>query len=201
MEKRYKLTKEPVDIHPTRPEEQVQAHFQAVRAEWEASQPCQQLKSALRSTSIRYTKVVALGLGSIAFSDMQRPRPAMQHALLLTLRDALEQPTQDSEYSCPSPLSPRSSILCYAQDPVYTEVDKAVLAKHGVTTLDDPKGILEVDDSTAVLSCSPNIPVKQLISDIANPAIMMVDRVDDYDPPDKPMYICPFLFLATCITS
>jgi hypothetical protein len=78
------------------------------------------------------------------------------------------------------------------QDPSYTKVDQAVLSKHGITILGDPKGILEVDDSTAVLSCSPDIPVKQIVSDLANPAIMMVDRVLDHDPSGLVRYIYDF---------
>lgn len=113
----------------------------------------------------------------------------MQRALLLTLRDVLEKATQDSYHCCLSSIYP---IACYVQDPAYTKVDQAVLAKHGITTLGDPKGILEVDDSTAILSCSPDIPVKQIVSDLANPAIMMVDRVLDYDPTGPPRYICGF---------
>jgi hypothetical protein len=189
MERRKRLTKDSVDTLLTQLEEGVQTHFQAVQAAWEASQPCQQLRSTLLSTSIQYSKIVALGLGSISYSSQYSYRFAMQHALLLTLRDVLEDATQYSNYSC---LSPTCPVACYVKDPAYTRVDQAVFAKHIITTLGDPKSILEVDHSTAILSCSPDIPVKQLVSDLANPAIMMVDRALDYDLPDPLRYTCSF---------
>jgi len=67
-------------------------------------------------------------------------------------------------------------IGCYAQDPDYTDIDREVLEQSGITILDDPQGFLEVDDSTAVLSFGANIPLRQVIADIARPAMMVWDR-------------------------
>jgi hypothetical protein len=42
-------------------------------------------------------------------------------------------------------------ITCYGQDPVYSDVDRAVLEQSGITILNDPEAFLEVDDSTVVI--------------------------------------------------
>ncbi|KAF7546005.1 hypothetical protein G7Z17_g8748 [Cylindrodendrum hubeiense] len=52
-----------------------------------------------------------------------------------------------------------------------------VLGSHGITVLDGVKGFLEVDDSTVVVTVSPNVPVKQIIADLARPAIIIWNRV------------------------
>ena len=101
-----------------------------------------------------------------------RPRSSFQHALLLTLRDILGEKMANSN----------NEILCYAQDPAYTTTDEAILEEHGITVLDDPKAFLEVDGSTVVFSCAPNVPVKQIIADIARPAIVIWHRISETGP-------------------
>jgi hypothetical protein len=103
----------------------------------------------------------------MAFSDREpsEMRSAYQHALIITLRDILAERQGHL-----------NDIGCYAQDPDYTDVDRAVLEQSGITILDDPQGFLEVDDSTVVLSFGPNVPVRQVIADIARPAMMIWDR-------------------------
>lgn len=97
-------------------------------------------------------------------------RSAYQHALILTLRDILsERQDQGTE------------IACYAQDPFYTDIDKDVIEQSGITVLNDPQGFLEVDDSTVVLSFAADIPVRQIIADIAQPAMMIWDRIEFFE--------------------
>jgi hypothetical protein len=71
----------------------------------------------------------------------------------------------------------RKTIKCYAQDPAYTATDKSLLEQAGVTILNDPEAFLEVDESTVVLSVSPSVCVRQIISEIARPAIMIWDPI------------------------
>jgi hypothetical protein len=66
-----------------------------------------------------------------------------------------------------------SNISCYAQDPAYTDVDKEILRSIGITPLNDPKGFLQVDRNTLVLSVSPNVPLQQIVSDLQWPAAML----------------------------
>ncbi|KAL4790171.1 hypothetical protein BDV19DRAFT_382527 [Aspergillus venezuelensis] len=70
-----------------------------------------------------------------------------------------------------------SGIKCYAQDPAYTEVDISLLRALGIDPLDDPKGFLEIDDETLVFSVSPNVPVKQIVADVAWPGVMVWNTV------------------------
>ncbi|XWW92120.1 hypothetical protein V2A60_000042 [Cordyceps javanica] len=87
-----------------------------------------------------------------------------QHALLLALRDFL--------------LSEKhSGMNCFAQDPNYTDTDRKILRSLDVAVLDDPRAFLQVDDGSVVVPIAPNIPVRQIITDIARPAILLWDRV------------------------
>jgi hypothetical protein len=64
-------------------------------------------------------------------------------------------------------------IQCYAQDPAYSKEDKAALESHGVIVLRDPEAWLEADESSAILAFSPDVPVRQVISDLTQPAMMI----------------------------
>ncbi|KAJ6573678.1 hypothetical protein B0H10DRAFT_1705766, partial [Mycena sp. CBHHK59/15] len=63
-------------------------------------------------------------------------------------------------------------VLCFAQDPIYSVIDKQLLAQHNIACCDDPRGFLEVDKWSLVISIAPNIPVKQIITDLARPAVI-----------------------------
>ncbi|KAK4033690.1 hypothetical protein C8A01DRAFT_19398 [Parachaetomium inaequale] len=102
--------------------------------------------------------------------------PSMaQHALALTIRDLLgHTPGTHGEAA--------GGVRCYAQDPIYTPVDEQVLSEAGFTVLNDPRAFLEVDEASVVIAISPDIPVRQIIADIARPAIMVWDKVTISDP-------------------
>jgi hypothetical protein len=118
------------------------------------------------------TKVVGFGCGPIstAGTDRLAERSLFQHALLSTVACVLAE-NRDSKSSG------EKTILCYAQDPAYTDTDETVLARYGIVVLKDPDAFLEVDDCTAVLSFSPNVPVRQIASDLARPAVMIWDDI------------------------
>jgi hypothetical protein len=100
-------------------------------------------------------------------------------------------------------LERKNGILnCYAQDPDYTEIDKLVLKEHGITTLEDPRGFLEIESSTVVISICADVPVKQIVADIARPAIMIWNRVREVDnePPRYVSYLRFIKLLTYCST-
>ncbi|KAL0935191.1 uncharacterized protein CTRU02_209782 [Colletotrichum truncatum] len=66
-------------------------------------------------------------------------------------------------------------IPCYTQEPDYTHISRRFLQNHDFTVLDGVKGFLEVDDTTLVFTCSPNVPVKQIVAELARPAIIVWD--------------------------
>ncbi|KAH8705763.1 hypothetical protein BGW36DRAFT_435749 [Talaromyces proteolyticus] len=147
---------------------------------WYSSSQCEQLKSILLSitTPANIRKIIAFGLGTIAarWPPCSSTGSSYQHALILTLQDIFHKKQQKQQGAHLSTI-----ISCYSQDPAYTYTDKILLSESGITVLDDPDGFLEIDDSTLVVSCAPNAPVKEIVSDIACPAIMIWNRVKDED--------------------
>jgi SRR1 len=176
MDLRNKFTKEAVSPAPAQSREEVENFFQTMRQAWEASEPCKRLRSTLVSTKtpFRISKIVGLACAPIADSRPERwaHRSAFQHALILTLHTVFDKKNKGRP----------DRIRCYAQDPAYTEIDESILKESGITVLDNPQAFLEVDDFTVVVSCAPNVPVKQIISDLARPAVMIWDRIGEDEP-------------------
>lgn len=172
MSQRNKITKEVLYTFPVQPRVEVEKFLRFSLEAWEASEPCKQLRSTLVSKNIPFevTKVVGLACGTIAPGDKDplAHRSSFQHALILTMQDILDKQAKKP-----------GQIKCFAQDPIYTDIDKSVLEGSGITILDDPGAFLEVDDSTVVISSAPDVPVKHIISDIAQPAMMIWDRIKD----------------------
>lgn len=160
-------------------EEKVRRDFEACLTDWEeAGEMCRRLGSALDKVGDELLpavkKIVAFACATI--TDEERPGPRFQHVLMLALKRILEARQQQQ-----ARLDTPHLIPCFAQDPVYTDVDKTILAEHGVAILDDPRGFLEVDDQSAVLSFAPNICVRQIVADIARPALLIWNTVLDED--------------------
>ncbi|WEW58642.1 hypothetical protein PRK78_004110 [Emydomyces testavorans] len=178
---RNKVTKEPVDppVRALETAEEVEKYLNASVQAWEGSEQCRQLKSTLAAaitTPVKVTKIIGFACASVAvdyYNEHSDRRSPFQHALLLTIWNLLE---KQSEHP--------GTIACYAQDPAYREADKVTLNKLGITVLEDPEAFLEVDDSSVVFSCAPNVPVKQIIADIARPALMIWDKVGEYQEGD-----------------
>ena len=158
---------------PLQPYEEVKVYFGEVRNTWNGSQSCTRLKSILDSTLPQCSKILGFALGEISREVLEvwHRSPAFQHALLLTLRDIL------SLYN-----PEQNEVVSYTQDPAYSEVDKLLLKSYGVTVVDDPEGFLQVDDSSAVISCGPNAPIRQIVSDLAQPTLMIWDKVCECTP-------------------
>lgn len=171
---RDKSTKEVLRISPSLPFDQTKERRGFHRDCWEESEPCKRLKSILQSIDIaRYVRqIVTFGLGSIEHDSDQLPRSTFQHALLLTVYDLLGK-TQEGT----------GGIACYVQDPAYTSNDELILRELGITVLNDPEAFLKVDDSTLVISCAPDVPVKQVLSEFTKPVAILWDRVREQDRP------------------
>lgn len=73
-------------------------------------------------------------------------------------------------------------ILCYAQDPVFKDIDKEILQEHGITVLDNPHGFLEMDEDTVIISKFPDVPIRSITADLTQPAIMIWNKVIDRKP-------------------
>jgi hypothetical protein len=182
---RNKSTKEAVGGNtPVRPLEDVKKSFRGYFEAWKTSHSWKQLRSRLLGAARRtpwspgVTKVVGFACGPISTAGTERlaGRSLFQHALLLTVRCVLAE-NEKSESNG------ENGILCYAQDPAYTDTDIKVLAQHGIAVLRDPEAFLEVDDCSVVLSFAPNAPVRQIVADLARPAIMIWDNIKEQGRP------------------
>jgi hypothetical protein len=183
MTLRDKITKEPVSTPFSTDYKTIGDFFKRSILTWEESEAYKQLKSTLISANAacEIQKVVGLACGPISLGEQYflAHRSAFQHALLLTVRDLL----QDKDKKV------KDGIACYAQDPAYTSIDKSVLEECGIRVLDDPGAFLEIDDSSVVFSCAADLPVKQIVIDLARPAILIWDRVTEEEEGDLYMGI------------
>ncbi|KAL5333903.1 hypothetical protein BJX70DRAFT_391855 [Aspergillus crustosus] len=181
--------------------EEVEATYARNQKKWEESETCSTLIRNLQGLVMdeaklgRVRKIVAFGLGSLAAMESReeeggyhRIRAHAQHAAIRTMVETLVSSWNQTHYQDHSDLDidtdtetkeceEEHSIKCYAQDPAYTETDMTLLHKLGITPLDDPKGFLEIDDSTLVFSVSPNVPVKQVVADVQWPAAMIWNTI------------------------
>jgi len=51
-------------------------------------------------------------------------------------------------------------------DPVNEGIGNEFLKTTGITPLDNPKGFLEADNKTLVISIHPNVSVRQVVADL-----------------------------------
>jgi len=154
----------------------LQQIFEDARAEWDSSKQHDELQQILASLKLPFglSKVIAFALGSVGGDFRASRQSSIQHALLLSLRRGLSNSTQTPE------------LECFSQEPGYSDQDKQVLQASGVKILEDPMGFLEVDETSVILSIAPNVPVKQIITDLGRPAIMIWCKPLESD--DRPMY-------------
>ena len=150
------------------PVEQVQKTLDAGIKAWKASREYRRLRSVLETAILpKITKIIAFGNSTMAVANDTASSSSRQHALMLTVRDIA------NRHRTPG----QRKVRCFAQDPMYSEADEQVLRKLGITVLEDPRAFLELDDETVVLSFYPNFPVRQIIADIARPAVMIWRRI------------------------
>ncbi|CEJ58710.1 hypothetical protein PMG11_07358 [Penicillium brasilianum] len=170
-------TKEPVNPWPTQPREKVSQIFKGHCQDWRDTEVPKKLVQTLtmHTATHQITKIVGLALGAISYDYDDGPRSYIQHALLLMLGEWLRE------------RSGKEDVKCYAQDPGYRSVDSEVLKEHGIEVINDPRAWLEIDDESIVFSVSPNVPVKEIVADIARPAVIIWERVgfEDADQEGK----------------
>ncbi|KAL5338627.1 hypothetical protein BJX70DRAFT_366300 [Aspergillus crustosus] len=156
---------------------------------WEGSETWREIKDTLIRLDLTYKipKIIGMACGEFTITSRSEGSPrssrrsAVQNAFLVTLSTLLQESGLGT-----------TSVACYAQDPAYSPTDQAVLQSHGIEVVDDPDGFLRIDDTSLVFSCSPNICVKQIVTEIARPTILIWCSVDTTQPasrttdPDSP---------------
>lgn len=129
----------------------------------------------------KVTKIVCFGVGDIcrappdwmirlnksteqgSETKMSEEDPAMvQHSIALTLADVCR------KFS-------GNTIRLLAQDPSYTVHSRGILEENGFEIVGQfgAGGFSEVDEESIVFSPFPNAPVKQILADIARPALVI----------------------------
>ena len=169
--KRHAITKQVIHDNPLLPLEEVRAYFQEKKTQWEASRQGMNFVSTLESMPELPTvrKIIAFATSDLS-TRPNNTAAAVQLALVLVVRDFFAKRQSDT-----------GPILCYAQEPRFTDIDKQVLQEHGITVLDDPHGFLEMDEETAIISHNAEVPVRSITADVARPAVMIWNKVMDED--------------------
>lgn len=148
--------------------EEAKALLASTQQDWVNSKPGQRLRSTLLKFKIPCAiyKIVGFALASFATHGIHGERwlhSLHQHACLLSIREVLAETSPG--------LTP--DFTCLVQDPAYTDADKEALRAAQVETVDSPEGFLAVDDASVVMAIGPDVPVKQVVLEIARPAIII----------------------------
>jgi hypothetical protein len=77
----------------------------------------------------------------------------------------------------------------YCQDPAYNLVDKQLLSKLGITVLENPTGLLEIDKAALEISLFPSFCVREILADDKNywPMAMILNAIG-HGGEDEPNY-------------
>lgn len=162
-------TKELIQDSPLPNQGILTEYFQGQIQAWKDTDMCKRVIQILELSAVGHNidKIVAVSLGSISRIEREENRSAFQHALVLTLREWLQ--------------TLQKTFSCYAQDPVYRPMDRALLGEYGIEVIDDPCAWLEVDEKSILFSCASNVPVKEIVADIARPAVVIWERLTNND--------------------
>ncbi|KAI1826815.1 hypothetical protein F4861DRAFT_544839 [Xylaria intraflava] len=150
---------------------ELQAKFNKRRTQRGPATVDNQLSGIISAEKIptNITKIVCVELGNLELGN----RCIDLHIAALAMRDAIQAKTGQL-------------VRILAQNLNYTPATQTVLRYEGVEVLGGhgALGFIEIDGETVVYSISPNAPVKQIIADIARPAIYVGDRISNDDEND-----------------
>ncbi|KAI1632750.1 hypothetical protein F4809DRAFT_655930 [Biscogniauxia mediterranea] len=178
-------------------EHQVLQLYLHEKEKWDKSDACSSLKLILATSKIptNINKMVCFGLGNLesAYLSSMEPthhRSIVQHATALTIAAAVQRKIN-------------KPIKIYAQDPNYSLFTKRTLARQEIHVIDcyGATGFTYVDEDAIVFSVAPNVPVKQVVADIARPPIMIWEKVSTPEEEEEKLkkprlfnggYMCPW---------
>lgn len=124
-------------------------------------------------------KIIGFGLGRLEHNDRSpRPKPVaypspamLQHAMIYKIAEIIKDAIKP----------PHGTPKVYIQDPLYTSSDKIALTEECRMTVVDgfgAKAFLMVDENTMVVSQYPAFPMREVVLDLARPAIMWAQGVN-----------------------
>ncbi|KAL9633533.1 MAG: hypothetical protein Q9204_003357 [Flavoplaca sp. TL-2023a] len=143
----------------------IMTEYDLYRQEWDSSPAKVELQEhmALIVKENRITNVVSFGTGS--FQDVHavtRRHTCLQVAALLTMKECIN-----------GGRSAQHPVACLAQDPLYTDRDKAFLRSTGIEPVDDPKGFTLIDVNSVVCEWSTYDYLIRKISERPWPAVFV----------------------------
>lgn len=79
--------------------------------------------------------------------------------------------------------SAENEVQLLAQDPDYTDKAKEMLGKNGFSIVGEfgAGGFAEIDDNSVVFSAFVEAPLKQIIADIARPALIISTKFETFN--------------------
>ncbi|KAK5626296.1 hypothetical protein RRF57_002011 [Xylaria bambusicola] len=134
------------------------------KKEWEATSEYKMLQTLVASNPefSRARKIFGIALGSMrATTEINRQNSTAQYCLLQSMGELIAKAAQSNE------------ICCFAQDPDLSPPVIEALSNIGIQTIDDPQAFLDLDDTSVVITSAPNIPVMQIVTDLARPVAIM----------------------------
>jgi hypothetical protein len=147
--------------------EDLQAKYSRIDDTWKGKPAFSDLTSLFGDANVKQKikKIVCFGLGTMEMPGEMSANNFLQHAIIKSIADALG-----------------GNVPVFLQDPAYTGNDTNLVSGLGMTVVNDPKGFLQVDTQTLVVAVHPDIPLRQVIADLAEPAAMIWK---DVVPPEE----------------
>ncbi|KAI0485739.1 hypothetical protein F4859DRAFT_511933 [Xylaria cf. heliscus] len=162
---------------PNKSEEETRATFERVTRQFEVSQEAAAITSLIHThlKGCAVNKVIAFGLGCIGHVRPGPPQTFYEHAAAKVVWRAVKAVSS----------APEVSLL--VQEPLYTNVCVKVLRDSGFNIIKGfgAMGFAIVDDSTVVLAHHPSFPLREIIADIARPALISMRAQEPADGPTQ----------------
>ncbi|KAF2741162.1 hypothetical protein EJ04DRAFT_507574 [Polyplosphaeria fusca] len=120
-------------------------------------------------------QIAGFGLGSLSrTSEVDAMRVYAQHLIACDIRDLVDELTGASVDTGPE---------LFVQDPAYCDGCVEILSRLNIKVVNNPNGFLLVDKNTFVLSFNPDVPVRQIVTDLTfaddGPAAMLCNTIKD----------------------
>jgi hypothetical protein len=170
---------------PNRTEEQTRVSLQQEIANFEASDEAlamaNMIKTHLKGCAV--DKVIGFGLGAISkVSPNMIWNAFREHAAARVIARAVQEVSS----------APRVQPVL-VQDPAYTDVCRNVLEEFGISVIEGfgAKGFALMDDNSIILVHNPSFPARQIIADLARPALLCMKRQAPENRPDVWTYPGP----------
>ncbi|KAI0547403.1 hypothetical protein F4679DRAFT_597636 [Xylaria curta] len=148
----------------TRSDQETRALFAEITQSFAASDEATAITSLIHAhlSGCTVNKVIALGLGKIGEVRPGPPQTFYEHAAALVVRRAVQDVSS----------APTVSLL--VQDPAYTNVCKQILRESDFDIIEGfgAKGFALIDNNTVVLAHHPAFPLREILADIARPALV-----------------------------